>query len=181
MPSPAPNIHKIAIVSDTHSVISPNILNIIKSCDQIIHAGDICGAHVLDQLREISPTLTAVTGNNDIANLWDKSEESIVNALPRTAEIKLDSGIIAIEHGHLHGMHQPDHTSLRAAHPHARVIVYGHTHTMVVDDSTKPWVINPGAAGHTRTRGGPSCLILTIEDNKEWLIEMVRFEDNAAA
>ncbi|VAW55817.1 phosphodiesterase, MJ0936 family [hydrothermal vent metagenome] len=167
--------YKIAIVSDTHSVISPDILNAIKSCDQIIHAGDICGASVLEQLHQINPLLTAVTGNNDIASVWDKSEENIVNALPATAEIKLPSGVIAIEHGHLHGMHQPDHVSLRAAHPQARVIVYGHTHTMVVDDSKKPWVINPGAAGNTRTRGGPSCLILTIEDDKEWSIEMIRF------
>jgi len=172
---------RIAIISDTHSVISPDILNTIKSCDQIIHAGDICGAHVLEQLQQITLKVTAVTGNNDVESLWAENEKAVVNSLPATAELDLPGGIVAIEHGHTHGMHQPGHASLRAAHPHARVIVYGHTHTMLVDDDTRPWVINPGAAGATRTRGGPSCLILTASADREWDIEMIRFEDEAVA
>ncbi|MDH5767229.1 MAG: metallophosphatase family protein, partial [Gammaproteobacteria bacterium] len=59
-------------------------------------------------------------------------------------------------------------------HSHARAIVYGHTHSMVVDKNESPWVINPGAAGQTRTRGGPSCLVLTANE-KEWDIQMIRF------
>jgi len=181
MTPPNTGIHKIAIVSDTHSVISPNILDAIKSCDQIIHAGDICGAHILEQLKQINPKLTAVTGNNDAPSLWAKNEIDIVSALPSVAKINAPGGTIAIEHGHKHGMHQPDHTSLRAAHPDAKVIVYGHTHTMLIDDSTTPWVVNPGAAGATRTNGGPSCLILSASANKEWDIEMIRFEEEAVA
>jgi len=180
MTSPNANISKIAIVSDTHSVISPDIKNAIAACDHIIHAGDICGAHILQQLKRICPNVTAVTGNNDAPSLWAESEAAIVSALPTIAEIDLPGGKVAIEHGHLHGMHQPDHASLRAAHPEAKVIVYGHTHTMLVDDSTTPWVINPGAAGATRTRGGPSCLILTASADCEWEIEMIRFEDKEA-
>ncbi|RDH81131.1 MAG: YfcE family phosphodiesterase [endosymbiont of Galathealinum brachiosum] len=178
---PKSSTRRVAIVSDTHSVISPDILNAIKSCDQIIHAGDICGAHILDQLKAICPNVTAVTGNNDVASLWAENEKSVVNSLPAIAEIDLPGGIVAIEHGHKHGMHQPDHTSLRMSHPHAKVIVYGHTHTMLVDDETNPWVINPGAAGATRTRGGPSCLILTASEDCDWNIEMIRFEEEAVA
>jgi len=180
MTPPNAGISKIAIVSDTHSVISPDILNAIKFCDQIIHAGDICGAHILEQLKQICPNVTAVTGNNDAPSLWAESEAAVVSALPAIAEISVAGGIIAIEHGHKHGMHQPDHALLRAAHPHARVVVYGHTHTMLVDDNARPWVINPGAAGATRTRGGPSCLILTTSADEEWDIEMLRFEDKEA-
>jgi len=181
MTSPHSKAQKIAIISDTHSVISPDILNSIKSCDHIIHAGDICGAHILEQLKQICPNVTAVCGNNDAPSLWAENEIAVVSALPNIAEIKLTSGTITIEHGHKHGMHQPDHASLRAAHPNAKVIVYGHTHTMLVDDDATPWVINPGAAGATRTRGGPSCLILTASADKEWDIEMIRFEDKAVA
>jgi len=170
---------KIAIISDTHGEISPDIIESIRHCEQIIHAGDICGAHVLEQLNRICSHVTAVTGNNDAAGIWAESETEIVNALPAIAEIELPGGTIVIEHGHKHGMHQPDHASLRAAHPHARVIVYGHTHTMLIDDSETPWIANPGAAGATRTRGGPSCLILTISAKEEWHVEMIRFEDEA--
>jgi len=179
MTQPTTSQRRIAIMSDTHGVISQDILNSIRSCDQIIHAGDICGAHVLEQLQQICSNITAVTGNNDAAGLWPPNEAAIVNGLPAIAEIELPGGTIAIEHGHKHGMHQPDHSSLRASHPRARVIVYGHTHTMLVDDNASPWVINPGAAGATRTRGGPSCLILTASADKEWNIEMIRFEDEA--
>ncbi|MDQ1363548.1 MAG: uncharacterized protein QG652_1409, partial [Pseudomonadota bacterium] len=69
----------------------------------------------------------------------------------------------------------PDHASLRHTHASARVIVYGHTHKILVDKDTTPWVINPGAAGQTRTRGGASCLILTASANREWEVEMLRF------
>jgi len=172
---------RIAIISDTHGVISPDIINAIKNCDRIIHAGDICGAHVLAQLNETCSQITAVTGNNDAPSLWPESEIDIVSKLPAIAEIELPGGTLAVEHGHKHGMHQPDHASLRASHPHARVIVYGHTHVMLVDDDKKPWVVNPGAAGATRTQGGPSCLILTAVAEGEWDIEMIRFEDEAVA
>jgi len=168
---------RIAIISDTHGQINKNILNTIKSCDRIIHAGDICGAHVLTQLEKICSQITAVTGNNDCASLWDAAEASIVNALPAIVEIELPGGTIAIEHGHRHGVQRPDHASLRASYPQARVVVYGHTHTMVIDDSEIPWVINPGAAGETRTGGGPSCMILTAVAQGEWDIEMIRFND----
>ena len=173
--------HRVAIISDTHGAINQNIINVIRTCKHIIHAGDICGAHILQQLHDICPQVTAVTGNNDAVSLWPQNEAHIVDALPAIAEIELPGGTVVIEHGHKHGMHQPDHASLRASHPHARVIIYGHTHTMLVDDDSKPWVINPGAAGATRTRGGPSCLILTASADNEWNIEMIRFKEEAVA
>ena len=172
---------RIAIISDTHGCINKNILDTIKGCDRIIHAGNICGAQVLTQLGEICSQITAVTGNNDCASLWDSSETSIVNALPAIAEIELPGGTVAIEHGHRHGEHQPNHASLRASHHHARVIVYGHTHTMLIDDSETPWVINPGAAGKIQTDDGASCMILTAVAQGEWNIEMIRFNDKSEA
>lgn len=181
MTPPNTQQRKVAIISDTHGVISKDILNAIKSCEQIIHAGDICGAHILQQLKQISANVTAVTGNNDVASLWPEDEKDIVSALPAVAEIELPGGTVVIEHGHKHGMHQPDHSSLRATHSHAKVVIYGHTHVMTIDDDSKPWVINPGAAGATRTQGGPSCLILTAYADREWDIEMLRFKEEAVA
>jgi hypothetical protein len=50
---------------------------------------------------------------------------------------------------------------------------------MVCDLETSPWVINPGAAGRIRTRGGPSCLILETS-HSEWQVTEQRFsEENA--
>lgn len=177
---PSEQIIRIAIISDTHGVIDDNIIDIVKSCDKVIHAGDICGAQVLEQLHAICDDVTAVAGNNDAPGLWPVEQTLVVQQLPAQTEISLPGGKIAIEHGHRHGMHTPDHASLRHSHPDARVVVYGHTHSMVVDDEQTPWVINPGAAGHTRTRGGPSCLVLTI-DGEHWDVKMNRFEVDAVA
>lgn len=179
MPQPSDTV-SIAIISDTHGVIDSNIMEIIKNCDRVVHAGDICAANVLQQISKVNPRLTAVVGNNDIAALWPPEDADIVNALPRTAELELPGGKLCIEHGHIHGMHQPDHQLLRQAHPNARMIVYGHTHTMIVDDDEQPIIVNPGAAGHTRTRGGPSCLVLKASED-EWTVEQFRFEESAAA
>jgi len=181
MTSTSPDAVRVAILSDTHGIVDPRILDAIVGCDQAIHAGDICTASVLESITAVIPKLTAVTGNNDLASLWSVDEAEIVNAIPRTAEIDLPGGKLCVEHGHIHGMHQPDHALLREAHPDARLIIYGHTHNMLVDDSAIPWVSNPGAAGATRTQGGPSCMILTAYADSEWNIEMIRFEDAALA
>lgn len=170
---------RIAIISDTHGVIDVDIADVVRQCDEVIHAGDICGASVLNQLEQLSDKVTAVTGNNDIAALWAEHEAHVVNTLPRVAELDLPGGKLVVEHGHLHGMQHPCHDSLRTTYQHARVIIYGHTHSQVCDVEASPWVINPGAAGATRTRGGPSCLVLTAHHDKEWEIETLRFEDKA--
>jgi len=55
--------------------------------------------------------------------------------------------------------------------------VYGHTHRKVIDDFRRPWVVNPGAAGATRTRGGASCLVLTASEAL-WKLDSYRFEES---
>ncbi|MDH5392812.1 MAG: metallophosphatase family protein [Gammaproteobacteria bacterium] len=171
---------RIAIISDTHTVLDERIANIIKQSDIAIHAGDICCATVLEKMHPILGHVFAVTGNNDHHSAWPAEQKEIVESLPDVAEIQLPGGLLVVEHGHAHGHHQPCHESLRKSHPKARVIVYGHTHSQVCDKDESPWVINPGAAGMTRTRGGPSCLVLTASQNREWGIEALRFSERAA-
>lgn len=161
----------VAIVSDTHAVLDKRIAALIKDCDYAIHAGDICGEHVLADMQPKSGKVIAVLGNNDLHIHGD--------SLPAKAEMDLPGGRLTVEHGHEHGMHKPDHDSLRESHADSKVVVYGHTHKMVQDKSSLPWVINPGAAGRTRTRGGPSCLILNASADQEWEIQEYRFSEEA--
>ena len=170
----------IAIISDTHTVLDERIADVIKKADIAIHAGDICCGSVLENMHPRLGHIFAVTGNNDHHTTWPAEQKEIVEALPDVAEIKLPGGLLVVEHGHTHGHQQPDHASLRKTHPQARIIVYGHTHKQVCDKDEQPWVINPGAAGETRTRGGPSCLVLTASKNDEWTIEALRFSEKAA-
>lgn len=166
----------VAIISDTHAYLHPEIKSLVKQCDIAIHAGDICGAGILDELQPKSGRVIAVAGNNDHAAAWPVQHHEQVNALPQTASLTLPGGLVEIEHGHIHDMSSPDHEDLRQAHPDARMVVYGHTHRKVIDDFKMPWVVNPGAAGATRTRGGASCLVLVASESL-WKIESYRFQD----
>jgi putative phosphoesterase len=163
---------RVGIVSDTHGFLDPRIQAVVEACDIAIHAGDVCDAAVLSALRPRSGRVIAVAGNNDTIV---RKANPTMESLPPTAELVLPGGRIAIEHGHRHGLERPCHRKLRAAHPGARAIVYGHTHRPVLDDSAWPWVLNPGAAGRTRTQGGPSCAVLTAHP-EGWHVEIRRFE-----
>ena len=55
---------KIGIISDTHGLLRPEILEILKGCDCIIHAGDVNKPEILDTLRMMG-SIYVVRGNND--------------------------------------------------------------------------------------------------------------------
>lgn len=164
--SSEPNILKILVISDTHGFVNPDIAKLTPQYDVLIHAGDIIEEEALAQLN-FSGKFIAVSGNND----------SHLPHLDRVAVLDLFGKKLVVEHGHIHGHYKPCHHSLRQTYPDAQAIIYGHTHIQVVDKSQTPWIINPGAAGKTRTNGGASCLSLTISPHKPWQIESLRFED----
>ena len=55
---------KIGIISDTHGLLRPEVLEILKDCDCIFHGGDINKPEILDILGKMG-NLYAVRGNND--------------------------------------------------------------------------------------------------------------------
>ncbi|MFC1589502.1 metallophosphoesterase family protein [Pseudomonadota bacterium] len=167
---------KVGILSDTHGHVDERIVDVINDCDFAIHAGDICGVHVLEKLTPRIDVI-AVAGNNDHPAIWH--EDEAVSALPKSTQLQLPGGSIIIEHGHRLG-NNPDHDQLRWDHAEAKLVVYGHTHKRIVDQTAEPWVINPGAAGNVRNHGGPSCLILHASE-AEWNIETIVFSESKAA
>jgi putative phosphoesterase len=162
---------RVAVLSDTHAWLHPAVAELVRECDIAVHAGDICSASILEALEPRMGRVVAVAGNNDVPGRWPDHERDTVAALPRQARVRLPGGILAVEHGEAHGFHTPDHESLRRAHPDARLIVYGHTHQRVIDNADPPWVLNPGAAGRTRTHGGPSCALLEASETG-WRVEL---------
>jgi len=162
----------VAILSDTHAHLDRSVIERIKGADIAIHAGDVSDACVLDELSLHVKHVFAVAGNNDAPDLWPLDQQEIVNALPEMIDLDLPGGRIAIEHGHRFGG-KPPHEALRAAHPEARIVVYGHTHKITCDQDGLPWVVNPGAAGLVRNHGGPTCLMLEV-NNIAWSLTVHR-------
>ena len=55
---------KLAILSDTHGLLRPEVLEYLKDVDAILHGGDINKQSIVDELREYAPVYI-VRGNND--------------------------------------------------------------------------------------------------------------------
>ena len=55
---------KIGIISDTHGLLRPEVLEILKTCDCILHAGDVDRPELLDRIRCLG-SIYVVRGNND--------------------------------------------------------------------------------------------------------------------
>lgn len=164
---------RVALLSDTHGALDPRVREVVEGCDLALHGGDIGHAAILAQLQPRLGRVLAVFGNNDVARKWPEEDRRLLVHLPEWLEQPLPGGTVALIHGHqipARGRHE----LLRARFPQARAIVYGHSHRLETDLSRLPWVLNPGAAGRSRTHGGPSCLVL-IASEQDWQIETHRF------
>ena len=144
---------RVGVISDTHGLLRPEVFEVFKQVDHILHAGDVGSPQVLIELEALAP-VTAVYGNADGPDLRAR--------LPQVAEVELDDFAIVVTHGDQLGHPTPD--ALHAAFPQADIIVYGHTHKPLLElvDRTVT-VMNPGGAGRPRFDLKPSVGILELE------------------
>ena len=56
--------HRVAVISDTHDLLRPEAVAVLKGCECILHAGDFSSREILNELQAIAPVY-AVEGNND--------------------------------------------------------------------------------------------------------------------
>ena len=166
---------RIALVSDTHGHLDPRIVKVVERCRFVVHAGDIGSGAVLDVLARPNRRVAAVRGNNDVPSKWDPSEHWRLGALPWEAALSLPGGLLTVTHGHQIVSLERRHGWLRERYPDARIVVYGHTHRRCIDRSARPWIINPGAAGRNRTFGGPSLIVVDVDDAR-WRLRTMHFD-----
>jgi uncharacterized protein len=140
----------IGLISDTHSLVRPAVFEALRGVELILHAGDVGGRSVLDELRAIAP-VRAVYGNTDLAG--DPNLEMSI-------DLNVAGLTIHVSHGHELGSPTPERLLARYS---ADVIVYGHTHKPLIERSGTRLVVNPGAAGPRRFNLQPSVARLTIE------------------
>jgi uncharacterized protein len=141
--------HLIGLISDTHGLLRADVHRALAGVELILHAGDVGGDEILDELALIAPVL-AVYGNTDAPG-DPKLRESI--------ELTIDGVSVHVSHGHELGSPTPAKLLERYA---ADVVVYGHTHRQLVARAEGRLVVNPGAAGARRFKLEPSVARLTI-------------------
>jgi putative phosphoesterase len=144
---------RLGIISDTHGLLRPQVFDVFKEVDHILHAGDVGPAEILTELEAIAP-VTAVYGNTDG---WDLRAR-----LPQVASIRLDGFDIVVTHGDQLGSPTPE--KLNKAFPEAEIILFGHTHRPLLTlVDVVVTVMNPGGAGPQRFDLPPSVGIMELE------------------
>ena len=144
---------RLGVISDTHGLLQPEVFDVFREVDHILHGGDVGKREILIDLEAIAP-VTAVFGNADPPELRSR--------LPQVATLELDGFEIVVTHGDQFGHPTPE--KLHAAFPRAEIIVYGHTHKPLLElvDKTVT-VMNPGGAGRPRFDLKPSVGIMELE------------------
>jgi putative phosphoesterase len=146
---PHSDAHTVGLISDTHGLVRPGVHNALTGVDLILHAGDVGGAGILEELRLIAP-VKAVFGNTD-----PPDDPDLIEAI----DFELGGVRIHVSHGHELGSPTPAKLAVRYD---ADVVIYGHTHRQLVTNLDGRTFVNPGAAGPRRFNLKPSVGRLTI-------------------
>ncbi len=124
----------IGVISDTHGLLRPEALTVLRGSDRIIHAGDVGAPDVLAALAELAP-VTAVRGNND-HGAWARS-------IATTEVVDADGLLIYV-------IHDVKELDLDPAAGGIRVVVSGHSHRPAQETRDGVLWFNPGSAGPRR-------------------------------
>jgi putative phosphoesterase len=134
-------------------LLRPEVFEVFREVDHILHAGDVGKPEILIELEAIAP-VTAVYGNVDPPDVRSR--------LPQVATVELEGFDIVVTHGDQFGHPTPE--NLQAAFPRAEIIVYGHTHRPLLELVERTvTVMNPGGAGAARFDLKPSVGIMELE------------------
>lgn len=122
---------KVAILSDTHGLLRPEVVEYLKEADAILHGGDINKPGIVEELQQYAP-LYIVRGNND--KEWAES-------IPHNLTITLDGVTFYMVHNK-----KEVPTDLSGVD----VVVFGHSHKYVQEEKGGILWLNPGSCGPRR-------------------------------
>lgn len=149
---------KIAILSDTHNLLRPEVLEYLQGADYILHGGDISKQEILDKLEQIAP-VSVVRGNND--KEWAEH-------LPEYLDFEL-AGL------HFYMTHKKKDLP-KDLSPYD-IVVIGHSHqykSTWIDhaDGRRTLVLNPGSCGPRRFIQAITMAMLTVEEDG-WIVKRI--------
>lgn len=144
---------KIGVLSDTHGLLRPEVMNALDGCDVILHGGDINKQAILDRLSEIAP-IHVVRGNND--KEW-------AELLPLELDIPLGSIRVFMTH---------KKKDLPADLSPYDLVIIGHSHKYSESQVGKTLVLNPGSCGPRRF-DQPVTLAIVHSENNSLSVEKI--------
>jgi putative phosphoesterase len=139
---------KIGVVSDTHGLLRPEVLDAFAGVAHILHLGDVGDPAILDRLRVLAP-ITAIRGNIDSAGACA--------SLPATEYVTLGKA-------NLYLLHNVQELDLDPAAAGIQAVLFGHTHKPLLEHRKGVLFFNPGAAGPRRFSLPISVGLLHLDD-----------------
>ena len=138
---------KLAILSDTHGLLRPEVLEHLKTADAILHGGDINKQSIVDQLRQYAP-LYVVRGNND--KEWAED-------IPRHLTVTLGGVTFFMVH---------NKKEIPADLSGVHVVLFGHSHKYVQEEKDGRLWLNPGSCGPRRFHQEITMMMAQVEDGQ---------------
>src|SRR5579859_1681282 len=138
---------RIGILSDTHGLLRPEVLPLLKGSDHILHLGDVGNPEKLSALAKIAP-VTAIRGNVDMHGPCAQ--------LPATEVVTL-AGI------DLYLLHNIQELDLDPAAAGFAAVLYGHSHKPEIRRHKSVLYMNPGSCGPRRFQLPITCGRITID------------------
>ncbi len=136
---------RVGLISDTHlpevgKEIPPQVLEVFRGVDLILHAGDIYSPSVLDELERLAPVLAAL-GDDDYAKADKRVKEKHVLELAGQVLWLVHVGPLRFTSGQ---WLRRDHLE-EAQDDRPGIIVFGHEHHPLVQRSNGILYVNPGS------------------------------------
>ena len=163
---------RIGILSDTHGRLDSIVLEIFQGVDRILHAGDIGGEEILEELRSVAP-VTAVSGNTD--------HFPLVSTLKASEFLEFQPERIVLTHqiGHPERLSQEASDLLKEFRP--TLVVFGHTHSPLNRVVRGVRFLNPGAAGPRRFSLPRTVALLEVGPSGGVQVQFVPLDETSEA
>ena len=121
----------IALLSDTHNLLRPEVLAALSGAEAILHAGDISSQQIFDQLRKLAPVY-AVQGNAD--KEWAEQ-------MPLFLDFEYNGLRVYMTH---------KKKDLPTDLSPYNLVVFGHSHAYSDTQQERTRIVNPGSCGPRR-------------------------------
>lgn len=135
---------KLAILSDTHGLLRPQVVEHLKTADAILHGGDINKPAIVEQLQQYAP-LYIVRGNND--KEW-------AEGIPHNLTVTLEGITFFMVH---------NKKEVPVDLSGVDVVVFGHSHKYVQEEKGGILWLNPGSCGPRRFHQEITMMMAEIE------------------
>ena len=138
---------RIIILSDTHGLLCPEVLDYLSEADVIVHSGDINTQTIVDTLQRFAP-LHIVRGNND--KEWAEH-------LPHSHTFTVEGIRFFMVH---------NKRDVPTDLSNVDVVIYGHSHKYTCENHDGVLWLNPGSYGRRRFDQEISFAVMAAEEGQ---------------